>query len=91
MCYSGVDNKMLKLVKLELKKTTLGWYFKGAVIANLCILGFMCLIGSEEKTVSTAKMAFADTASTVFIGALCQICLYRLCGSAHCQTGHRRV
>lgn len=67
MCYSGVDNKMLKLVKLELKKTKLGWYFKGAVIANLCIFGFMCLIGLEERSLSTAKMAYADTGSTVFI------------------------
>lgn len=41
---------MLNLIKLEFKKTKLGWYYKGAVIANLCILGLLCLIGSEEKT-----------------------------------------
>lgn len=46
---------MLNLIKLEFKKTKLGWYYKGAVIANLCILGFLCLIGSEEKILLKAK------------------------------------
>lgn len=40
---------MLNLMKLELKKMKLGWYYRGAVIANLCVLGFICLIASEEK------------------------------------------
>lgn len=46
---------MLNLIKLEFKKTKLGWYYKGAVIANLCILGFLCLIGSEEKILLKTK------------------------------------
>ncbi|MEC0712135.1 ABC transporter permease [Bacillus haynesii] len=60
---------MLNLIKLEFKKTKLGWYYKGAVIANLCILGLLCLIGSEEKNLPQAKMSMADAASMLlFIG-----------------------
>lgn len=58
---------MLNLIKLEMKKTKLAWYYKGAVIANLCILGFMCLIGSEEKNLPQAEMSMADTASTLLV------------------------
>ncbi|MFB6499404.1 ABC transporter permease [Bacillus haynesii] len=54
---------MLNLIKLELKKTKLGWYYKGAVIANLCILGLLCLIGSEEKNLTQGQMSMADAAS----------------------------
>lgn len=32
---------MLRLMKLELKKFKLGWYVRGAIIANLVILAFM--------------------------------------------------
>lgn len=32
---------MLRLMKLELKKFKLGWYVKGAVIANITILALM--------------------------------------------------
>ncbi|MFC8151982.1 ABC transporter permease [Bacillus paralicheniformis] len=58
---------MLNLIKLEFKKTKLGWYYKGAVIANLCILGFLCLIGSEEKNLTQGQMAMADAGSTLLL------------------------
>ncbi|MEC2290578.1 hypothetical protein P9H02_09525 [Bacillus licheniformis] len=58
---------MLNLIKLEFKKTKLGWYYKGAVIANLCILGLLCLIGSEEKNLPQAKMSMADAASMLLV------------------------
>ncbi|EJR51063.1 hypothetical protein IIM_03431 [Bacillus cereus VD107] len=32
---------MLRLMKLELKKFKLGWYVKGAIIANIAILALM--------------------------------------------------
>lgn len=32
---------MLKLIKLEMKKYKLGWYFKGAIIANILIVALM--------------------------------------------------
>ncbi|OAB39325.1 hypothetical protein PMSD_05230 [Paenibacillus macquariensis subsp. defensor] len=35
---------MLNLMKLEIKKNKMGRYFKGVVIANLCILLFMCFM-----------------------------------------------
>ncbi|MBU8700194.1 ABC transporter permease [Bacillus paralicheniformis] len=58
---------MLNLINLEFKKTKLGWYYKGAVIANLCILGFLCLIGSEEKNLTQDQMAMADAGSTLLL------------------------
>ncbi|MEC1468217.1 ABC transporter permease [Bacillus haynesii] len=56
---------MLNLINLEFKKTKLGWYYKGAVIANLCILGMLCLIGADEKSLPQAKMSMADAESTL--------------------------
>ncbi|MGW6194045.1 ABC transporter permease [Bacillus cereus] len=35
---------MLRLMKLELKKFKLGWYVKGAVIANIVILALLILV-----------------------------------------------
>ncbi|TKI94063.1 ABC transporter permease, partial [Bacillus wiedmannii] len=42
---------MLRLMKLELKKFKLGWYVKGAVIANITILAlmiFMSIVAQVE-------------------------------------------
>ncbi|MCW9131691.1 ABC transporter permease [Bacillus paramycoides] len=36
---------MLRLMKLELKKFKLGWYVKGAIIANITILALLILVG----------------------------------------------
>ncbi|MEK4376516.1 MULTISPECIES: ABC transporter permease [unclassified Bacillus (in: firmicutes)] len=57
---------MLNLMKLELKKMKLGWYYRGAVIANLCILGFICLIASEEKKLPQPEV-MTDATSTLFL------------------------
>ncbi|GMR67221.1 MULTISPECIES: ABC transporter permease [Bacillus] len=35
---------MLRLMKLELKKFKLGWYVRGAIIANLVILAFLIFV-----------------------------------------------
>lgn len=34
---------MLHLLKLEMKKTNLGWYLKGAIIANIVLTTILCL------------------------------------------------
>ncbi|PFD38131.1 hypothetical protein CN285_18820 [Bacillus cereus] len=36
---------MLRLMKLEMKKFKLGWYVKGAIIANITILALLILVG----------------------------------------------
>ncbi|MGJ7911037.1 ABC transporter permease [Neobacillus sp. LXY-1] len=41
---------MLNLIKLELKKNKLGWFFKGIILANLIILGLLCMIPAIEKS-----------------------------------------
>ena len=41
---------MLNLMKLEMKKNKMGWYFRGAVIANLIMVLFMCLMPYVEGT-----------------------------------------
>ncbi|OAB46188.1 ABC transporter permease [Paenibacillus glacialis] len=40
---------MLNLMKLEMKKNKMGWYFKGAVIANLCMVLFICFMPYAES------------------------------------------
>lgn len=40
---------MFHLIKLELKKNKLGWFFKGAVLANIIILGFVCMFPLIER------------------------------------------
>lgn len=39
---------LVNLMKLEMKKNKFGWYFKGAVIANLLIVLFMCFMPYAE-------------------------------------------
>ncbi|HEY2491974.1 MAG TPA: ABC transporter permease [Paenibacillus sp.] len=39
---------MLNLMKLEMKKNKMGWYFKGVVLANLIIVLFMCFMPYAE-------------------------------------------
>lgn len=41
---------MLNLMKLEMKKNKMGGFFRGAVIANLIMLLFMCLIPYMDAT-----------------------------------------
>lgn len=40
---------MLKLMKLEWKKTKFGWYRNGAIIANVIMAALLCLIGYVES------------------------------------------
>lgn len=40
---------MYQLVKLELKKNKIGWYIKGAIIANIIIIGMLYLFTVIEK------------------------------------------
>lgn len=40
---------MLKLMRLELMKTKMGWYTKGILIANLCIISLIVMIFKVEK------------------------------------------
>ncbi|PAV28683.1 hypothetical protein CIL05_15450 [Virgibacillus profundi] len=40
---------MYQLIKLEFKKNKIGWYIKGAIIANIIILGMLCLLTVIEK------------------------------------------
>lgn len=39
---------MIKLMKLELKKHSLGWYFSSAFIASLCIIAILILVNYVE-------------------------------------------
>ncbi|MBP1082655.1 MULTISPECIES: hypothetical protein [Bacillus] len=41
---------MFHLIKLELKKNKLGWFIKGAILANIIILGFLCMIPAIEMS-----------------------------------------
>lgn len=39
---------LFHLIKLELRKHKLGWFIKGAIIANIVILGLLCMITFEQ-------------------------------------------
>ncbi|NRD78129.1 ABC transporter permease [Bacillus sp. BRMEA1] len=41
---------MFHLIRLESKKTNLGWFVKGAILANIFILGFLCIIPAIEES-----------------------------------------
>lgn len=62
---------MLNLIRLELRKGKLGWYLKGAVIANLLIIAFVSILpyaeGAEEAVFS--DMAEAIMAISTFVRA----------------------
>lgn len=60
---------MFKLMKLELKKAKLGWYFKGAVIANLLIVCSLFSIGYIEKLEGNVALLNHEDAYIV-IGSL---------------------
>ncbi|GFM15529.1 hypothetical protein A4A36_11800 [Bacillus subtilis] len=40
---------MMNLIRIELRKIKIGWYVRGALIANLIIMGFLWLISYSEK------------------------------------------
>lgn len=59
---------MFTLMKLELKKVKMGWYVKGAMIANILILSFLFMIGYIEKL--EGNVAFLDyDEAFIIIGA----------------------
>ncbi|MFV9833824.1 ABC transporter permease [Bacillus stercoris] len=39
----------MNLIRIELRKMKMGWYVRGALIANLIIMGFLWLISYSEK------------------------------------------
>lgn len=39
----------MNLIRIELRKMKMGWYVRGALIANLIIMGFLWLICYSEK------------------------------------------
>lgn len=60
---------MIQLIKLELKKIKLGWYAKGAIIANILIATLMVFIGFVEKSAGGAPFKDYEEA-TIVMGAL---------------------
>lgn len=44
---------LFHLIKLELKKNKIGWFAKGAILANIIILGLLCMISVVEKSEGT--------------------------------------
>ncbi|KKO50787.1 ABC transporter permease [Paenibacillus sp. DMB20] len=51
---------MLKLMKLELRKHKLGWYWKGVLIANLLIVVFMGLLPSLDDELEVAFASYEE-------------------------------
>ncbi|MDQ6598209.1 ABC transporter permease [Bacillus salipaludis] len=47
---------MFHLIRLELNKTKLGWFVKGAILANISILGLLCIISVVEKSEGTEML-----------------------------------
>lgn len=56
---------MLNLMKLELKKNKMGWYFKGVVIANLSIIILLCLLPYLEGT--EGELAFTGVSEALSV------------------------
>ncbi|MES5864599.1 ABC transporter permease [Bacillus cereus group sp. RP32] len=52
---------MLRLMKLELKKFKLGWYVKGAVIANIAILALMIFMSIVAQVEGDAEIRDPQT------------------------------
>lgn len=47
---------MFHLIRLESKKNKLGWFVKGAILANILILGSICMISVIEKSEGTEML-----------------------------------
>lgn len=58
---------MLNLIRLELKKSKLGWYLKGAVIANLLIIALVSLLPYAEETNSKVFLDMEEAMMAVGI------------------------
>lgn len=55
---------MLKLIRMEMKKQKLAWFYRGAVIATILCAGFMLLIAYTEGGGDPAFGSVADIAYT---------------------------
>lgn len=51
---------MLKLMKLELKKHKMGWYWRGALIANLCVIVLMGILPYIDQELESAFGSFEE-------------------------------
>ncbi|MCY9165373.1 ABC transporter permease [Bacillus atrophaeus] len=60
---------MWNLMRIELKKMKLGWYARGAIIANLILLGFLWMVSYVEKIEGEETMQTIDE-SFLIIGTL---------------------
>jgi len=56
---------LLKLMKLEMRKFRIGSYVRAAIIANIVILGLICLIGVTEEIKEGIPFTGYDMASSV--------------------------
>jgi len=59
---------LFHLIRLESKKFKLGWFVKGAILANIIILSFLCIIPVVEKSEGTEMLNDVTGVSTI-IGA----------------------
>lgn len=60
---------MFKLMQLEIKKMSLGWYIKGAIVANLLILVLLWFIPFIEEMEEGISI-FADTSEAIFVAGI---------------------
>lgn len=56
---------MLKLMKLELKKQKMGWYWKGAVIASFCVILLMGILPSLDQELEDAFGSFEEVFAAI--------------------------
>jgi ABC-type transport system involved in multi-copper enzyme maturation permease subunit len=59
---------LFHLIRLESKKIKLGWFVKGAMLANIIILGLLCIISAVENSEGTGMLTDATGIFTI-IGA----------------------
>lgn len=60
---------MFKLMQLEIKKMSLGWYIKGAIVANLLILVLLWFIPFIEEMEEGISI-FADTSEAILVAGI---------------------
>ncbi|MGG1400067.1 ABC transporter permease [Bacillus salipaludis] len=60
---------MFHLIRLEFKKFKLGWFVKGAILANIIILSFLCIIPVVERSEGTEM--FKDVTEIFTISGAC--------------------
>lgn len=58
---------MLKLMKLELKKHKMGWYLRGALIANLCVIVITTILPYIDQELESAFSSFDEVFTAMSI------------------------